>query len=479
MVQTYDRLYIGGDWSRPHGQRTIEILSPTTEEVVGTVPEADEVDIDTAVTAARRAFDDPSGWANWDPSQRAEAMQRFATELDKRSDRLADLATEQMGMPTSLAKQSEAVAPSVLLRYYADLITRTPAEETRSSITGGTTLVRRLPIGVVAIIVPWNFPQTLTFAKLAAALAAGNTAVIKPAPQTVLDAHLVAEAAHAAGLPPGVVNTVPGGSDVGAYLVSHPGVDKVSFTGSATVGRAIGRICGELLRPVTLELGGKSATILLDDVDLAANMEQLFGCTLLNSGQTCYIGTRILAPRSRYQEVVDAFAALVTTIPVGDPFAPETAVGPLATRNQRDRVEGYIAKGREEARLVAGGGRPGGKDRGWFVEPTVFADVDNSHTIAREEIFGPVLSIIAFDNDEDAVRIANDSDYGLGGSVWTADHERGLAIAKRIQTGTVGVNGYGIDFANPYGGVKASGMGREFGPEGLSGFQQIQSVYLG
>lgn len=478
MDQSYDTLFIGGEWVRPHGTRTLDLVSASTEAVIGSVPESAEADVDAAVAAARSAFDDPSGWASWEPEKRADALERFASALDKRAEGIARAVTAQMGMPTAIAQASEAVTPQVLLRYYAELIRKTSAEESRQSMMGGTTLVRRCPIGVVAAIVPWNFPQTLTFFKLAAALAAGNCVVVKPAPETVLDSYLMAEAVQEAGLPPGTVNIVPGGMEVGAYLVSHPGVDKVAFTGSTVAGRAIGEVCGRLLRPVTLELGGKSATIVLDDADLAASMESLFACTLVNSGQTCMLGTRILAPRSRYGEVVDAFAALAGALVVGDPFDPGTHLGPLVSRRQRERVEGYIAQGRDEGRLVVGGGRPAGLDRGWYVEPTIFADVDNGASIAREEIFGPVLSVIPYDNDADAVRIANDSEYGLGGSVWTADQERGLALAKKVQTGTVGVNGYLIDYANPFGGVKASGLGRELGPEGLASFQQVQSVYL-
>lgn len=478
MATSHDTLFIGGQWMPPHSARTLDVVAASTEGSIGTVPEAGEADVHAAVSAARQAFCDPAGWAGWEPGRRSEALLRFATALDRRAERIADAVTAQIGMPTRLARQAEAVTPQVLLRYYAELLGRTPAEEIRPAMLGGTTLVRRQPFGVVAAIVPWNFPQTLTFFKLAAALAAGNTAVLKPAPETVLDAYLVAEAALEAELPPGVLNIVPGGPETGVLLVSHPDVDKVSFTGSTSAGRAIARLCGERLCPVSLELGGKSATIILDDADLASNFEKLFACTLMNSGQTCVLGTRILAPRQRYDAVVDTFAALAASLVVGDPFNPGTHVGPLASRRQRERVERYIAAGRQQARLVVGGGRPAGLDRGWYVEPTVFADVDNRDTIAREEIFGPVLSVIAYDGDDDAVRIANDSEYGLAGSVWTSDPQRGLAIAKRIRSGTIGVNGYVIDYANPFGGVKASGFGRELGPEGLAGFQHLQSIYL-
>jgi acyl-CoA reductase-like NAD-dependent aldehyde dehydrogenase len=267
---------------------------------------------------------------------------------------------------------------------------------------------------------------------------------------------------------------------VGAYLVSHPRIDKVAFTGSTAAGRSIAETCGRLLRPVTLELGGKSAAIVLDDaeLDLATIGQKLFQATLLNNGQTCFLGTRVLAPASRYDEVVDTFAALADSLSVGDALDPSTQIGPMASDRQRERVEGYIAKGRSEgARLVVGGGRPAGRDRGWFVEPTIFADVDNNHTIAQEEIFGPVLSVIRYTDEDDAVRIANDSDYGLGGSVWTSDNERGLGVARRVQTGTIGVNTYLPDPTAPFGGVKASGLGRELGPEAIGHYQQIQSIF--
>jgi acyl-CoA reductase-like NAD-dependent aldehyde dehydrogenase len=345
---------------------------------------------------------------------------------------------------------------------------------------GGTTVVRREPIGVVGAIVPWNFPQTLSATKYAPALAAGCTLVIKPSPETVLDSVPLAEAAVAAGIPAGVINIVPGGREIGAHLVSHPDVDKISFTGSTAAGRIIAESCGRLLRPVTLELGGKSAAIILEDADLDLSKigQDLFQATLLNNGQTCFLGTRVLAPLSRYDEVVDTFAALAGSLKIGDALDESTQIGPMASDRLRDRVEGYIAKGKAEgARLVVGGDRPAGKDRGWFVEPTIFADVDNNHTIAQEEIFGPVLSLIPYTDDADAVRIANDSDFGLAGSVWTADRDRGLRVARRVQTGTIGINHYLLDPNAPFGGVKASGLGRELGPGAIAHYQQLKSIY--
>ncbi len=473
-----DAVFIGGDWAEPHGARRISVIAASTEEAVGSVPEGTEADIDSAVAAARAAFDEPDGWAAWPVEDRAQALERLAAAIEARAEETARRVSLQNGMPISIALQTEAVFPAVLARLYAGMIRQSVLEEDRVGLLGGTIHVLHKPVGVVGAIIPWNFPQALTMFKLAPLLAAGCTTVIKPSPETVLDSLLLAEAVIEAGLPPGVVNIVAGGRELGAYLVEHPGVDKVAFTGSTAAGRSIARRCGELLRPVTLELGGKSAAIVLDDADLSQSAEALFAATLLNNGQTCYLGTRVLAPRARYDEVLEVFAGLAGALEVGDSLDPDTQIGPMVSARQRERVEGYIERGRDEgARVVAGGGRPEGQDRGWFVQPTVFADVENSHTIAREEIFGPVLAVIPYDGIDDAVGIANDSDYGLGGSVWTADPQRGEAVARRVQTGSIGINHYTIDPAAPFGGVKASGLGRELGPEGLAAYLQLQSIY--
>ena len=475
----FDRLYIGGEWVAPSGSARFEISSPSTEEPVGSAPDCSAADGDAAVAAARQAFDDPSGWSHWEPARRVEVLDRFATAMEARSEQLARLVSAQNGMPVSISSQLEGAFPAVLLRYYGQQIQEWPLEQTRINPFGGRTLVTQEPVGVVAAIVPWNFPQALAFMKLAPALAAGCTVVVKPSPETPLDCFIVAEAAQEAGLPPGVVNFVPGGRELGAHLVSHPGVDCVAFTGSTAAGRTIAETCGRMLRPVSLELGGKSAAIVLDDADLTGHMEQLFGACLMNNGQTCWLNSRILAPRSRYDDVVDAFAALAGGVTVGNALDPATQIGPMTGARQRERVEGYIAKGKSEgARVVVGGGRPENLERGYFVAPTILADVKNSDTVAREEIFGPVLSVIPYDSDDDAVAIANDSDYGLGGSVWTSDHERGVAVARRVQTGTIGINGYANDPTAPFGGVKASGIGRELGPEGLAHFLTVKSIYL-
>ncbi|GAF45000.1 aldehyde dehydrogenase [Rhodococcus wratislaviensis] len=475
MTIDYTDLYIRGAWARPSGDSTIPVISPTTEQRIGSVPEGTETDVDDAVDAARAALTD---WASWTAAQRAEVLGRFADELESRAEDTAARVSSQNGMPITLARQFEGGFPPVLLRYYAEMAAK-QEDEIRPGMLGGSTLVTRSPIGVVGAIVPWNVPQAITFLKLAPALAAGCTVVLKPSPETVLDAFLMAEAAIAAGLPPGVLNIVPGGRDLGAYLVAHPGIDKVSFTGSTGAGRAIGRTCGELLRPVTLELGGKSAAVILDDADLTANLESFYGATLLNNGQICWLGTRVLAPRSRYSEIVDTISDLAKGLTVGDPLSDTTQMGPLVSSRQRERVEGYIEKGRSDGgRVTAGGGRPADTTHGWFVEPTVFADVETGHTIAQEEIFGPVLSVIPYTDEAEAIAIANHSDYGLGGSIWTADPERGAQFARGVASGTVGINGYSNDPTAPFGGIKNSGLGRELGPEGLASYQQLKSIYL-
>lgn len=478
-VTEHGTLFIGGQWREPNGREKITVVSPNSGEEIGSVPLANHADIDSAVSAARKAFDDPSVWSGLEPAERAAHLRRFADELEARGEQIASLVSSQNGMPVTIAGQMEAVYPATLLRYYADLIEKqTP--DLREGMMGGVVEVQRQPIGVVGAIVPWNYPQSLAAFKYAPALAAGCTMVIKPSPETVLDSVVLAEAAEAAGLPAGVVNIVPGGRDEGAYLVEHPEIDKVAFTGSTAAGKKIAEVCGRLLRPVTLELGGKSASIVLDDaeLDLETIGNDLFVSTLVNNGQTCFLGTRVLAPKSRYGEVVDALTAFAGSMAVGDSLDPATQIGPMATQTHLGRVEGYIEKGRAEGgRITTGGGRPEGRDGGWFVSPTVFADVNNSDTIAREEIFGPVLSVIQYDDDADAVRIANESEYGLGGTVWSSDPERARNVASRVNTGTIGINRYIPDPVAPFGGVKHSGMGRELGPEGLAAYQNLKSIY--
>jgi acyl-CoA reductase-like NAD-dependent aldehyde dehydrogenase len=456
------------------------VRSARTGQAIGSTISATTEDVDRAVAAARRAFDAPTGWASWAPAERAACLDRLAGALDARADATARLVSEQNGMPIAVSNQIEGQFPSTMLRYYAGLVREQQTETRQPGMFGGTTRIHREPAGVVAAISPWNFPQTLAAQKYGPALAAGCTVVLKPAPETVLDAHTVAEAAMEAGLPPGVLNIVPAEAGASAYLVGHPGLDMVAFTGSTPIGQRIAEICGPLVRPVILELGGRSAAVILDDadIDLSRVGQALFGAMLINNGQTCFLSTRVLAPRSRYSEVVDTLAGFAASLTIGDPLDPATQIGPLVSERHRGGVETAVAKGiADGARLVTGGGRPAGLDEGWYFEPTVLAEVDNSWPVSRDDIFGPVLTVTEYETEDHAVALANDSDYGLAGTVWTADPDRGLSIARRIRTGSVGVNGYLPDLGAPFGGVKHSGIGRELGPDGLAAYQRTKSIY--
>ena len=472
-----DSLYIGGNHEKPSSSDVIEVRSPFTEQVVGRVPEAREADVDRAVAAARKAFDE-GPWSRSTPDERADVLDRLLASLQKRGAEIATTITSEMGCPMSFSHAGQVFATNMVLDFYAKLARTFAFEEKRPSMIGSA-IVRQEPVGVAAAIVPWNVPLFTIMLKLAPALAAGCSIVIKPAPETPLDAVLLAEALDEAGVPKGVVSIVPAGRAVGEYLVTHPGVDKVGFTGSTAAGRKIAALCGERLRRVTLELGGKSAAIVCDDADFNAVIPQIVGAGTMNNGQACVAQTRVLFPRSRYAEGVEALAAAVAKLRVGDPSDMATEIGPLVAERQRERVLGYIDKGKAEgARCVVGGGRPKGFDRGWFVEPTLFADVDNRMTVAREEIFGPVLCAIPYENEADALRIANDSEYGLSGSVWTRDPARGLAIARRVRTGTYNVNFFMMAMTSPFGGFKASGLGRELGPEGLRAYLEAKTICL-
>ncbi|AKK26878.1 aldehyde dehydrogenase [Mycobacterium sp. EPa45] len=470
---TTGTLFVGGKL-RP-ASAAAPVFEAATEEVLGTAGCADTKDIDDAVAAAHGP--QARAWSATEPAERVDILRRFAAALGARASTTATLVSRENGMPISLSRGANGAFPSALVGYYAKLVANNEVEEIRPALIGHT-IVRREPVGVVAAITPWNYPQALAVMKLAPALAAGCRVVLKPALETALDALVFAEAAMAVGLPPGVLSVVPGDAAAGAHLVSHPGVDKVAFTGSTTAGRAIGAACGQLIRPVTLELGGKSAAVILDDADADLTIAGLRSASFANNGQTCHLSSRILVPHSRYGEFVDAIAALADNLIVGDPLDDCTEVGPLVSAAQRDRVLGYITAGiAGGAKLVAGGKAPRDHPRGWFVAPTVFAEVGNADRLAQEEIFGPVVVLIPYRDDEEAIAIANDSDFGLAGTVWSKDSERATNIARAIRTGSVGVNDYQLDIRSPFGGVKASGLGRELGPEGLAAYQVLKSIY--
>jgi aldehyde dehydrogenase (NAD+) len=470
------RFFIDGEWVEPRGSETHRALEAATGETLGTAALATDADIDVAVRAARKALDH-GPWGRTTAAERAEYMHRFAAALAARADSTSALVSQENGMPIGLSAAFNGAAPAGLLQMYAEVVKALPLEEVRPS-QAGATIVRREPVGVVGAIAPWNYPQVLAMMKIAPALAAGCTIVLKPSPETALDSYVMGDAAKEAGLPPGVLNIVLGGREAGASLVSHPNVDKVAFTGSTATGRIIGAECGRLIRRVTLELGGKSAAIFLDDGDVETFIAGIGMASFMNNSQTCTTQSRILVARSRYDEVVEAVAEYTRGLNIGNPLDPSVTLGPMASEQHLQRVLGYIDIARNSnARLVSGGGRPASQDRGWFVEPTVFADVDNNDRLAREEVFGPVMAMIPFDDDDDAVAIANDSNYGLGGSVWTADEQRGLDVCRRVRTGTIGINYYLLDLGAPFGGMKDSGIGRELGPEAINGYLEYKSIY--
>ncbi|WKG03823.1 aldehyde dehydrogenase [Mycolicibacterium sp. HK-90] len=472
-------LGIEADWSLDGDPAdTVEVISPHTEQPIARVAAAGPAEVDAAVAAARAAIDQ-GPWPRLDPAERIGVVRHLAEIYAGRRGEMAQLISAEMGAPISFAQRAQVGLPTMMMSAFCDLAETYPWRETRAGFFGSDVHVRKNPVGVVAAIVPWNMPQFLIVTKLVPALLAGCAVVLKPAPESPLDAAFLSAMLKEVGLPEGVVTVIQGDATVGTHLVGHPGVDKVSFTGSSAAGRAVAAAAVANLTKVSLELGGKSAAIILDDADPATVAAGVRSASLSNSGQICNALTRIVVPASREQEFVDALADRMTGLVVGDPADPATDLGPLVSQRQQQRVRDYIDLGRQEgARLVCGGtDLPDGVDAGWYVRPTLFAGADNGMRIAREEIFGPVLTVIGYRDEDEAVAIANDSDYGLAGSVWTADTDRGIGIAERVQTGTFGVNqGYTMDPFAPFGGIKDSGYGRELGREGLEGYLDTKSI---
>ncbi len=473
-----DRFFIDGDWVAPSSDARITVVNPATEEVFIQVAEARAADVERAVSAARAAFD-RGPWPRMSHQQRAGYLREIAKRLTVHADRLADLWTGEVGIVRGLAGAFLASAPSAF-ESYAALADRFPFQERRTPQMGGNVgyLVRE-PVGVVAAIVPWNFPLLLAVHKIAPALLAGCSIVLKLSPEAPTSGYVMGEIAQEVGLPPGVFNVLTAEREVSELLVRHPGVDKVSFTGSVAAGKKIGAICGERIARCTLELGGKSAAVVLDDYDLDTAADTLSSVTPLVTGQVCAALTRVIVSKHRHDRLVDALAARFGSVKVGDPFAKDTAMGPLAMARQRDRVEGYIASGvKQGAQVATGGGRPPHLGRGFYIQPTVFGHVGNEMTIAREEIFGPVLCVIPAKNEADAVTIANDSPFGLNASVFTHDADRAYHIARELRSGTVAQNAFRADYSIAFGGFKQSGIGREGGAEGLMPYLETKTLIL-
>jgi acyl-CoA reductase-like NAD-dependent aldehyde dehydrogenase len=476
----HGQLVIGGGLVDPlEDGGTIEVVSPHTEQVIGRVPHASRADVDRAVATARQAFDEGRGqWPSTPLAERIAVVTRIKDAVAARYEEIARLISLQNGSPYSWSVMGQALAAVMVWDAAIRVATDFPYEERRPGVMWPL-VIRREPVGVVAAVIPWNVPQFTAAAKLAPALLSGCTVILKPSPEAPLDAYLLADIAREAGLPDGVLSVLPADREVSEYLVGHPGIDKVSFTGSVAAGKRVMEVASRNLTRVTLELGGKSAAIILPDADLAAAVPGIVGAAWMNNGQACVAQTRILAPRSRYDEIADAFAAAASALVVGDPLDPATQVGPLVAARQRQRSLDYIALGQQEgAKVLTGGGRPASQPTGWYVEPTLFGEVSNTMRIAREEIFGPVICLLPYDDEPDAVRIANDSDYGLSGSVWAADIEHGIDVARQVRTGTYCVNTFALDMLGPFGGYKSSGIGREFGPEGYSEFLEHKMIQL-
>ncbi len=477
-LRNTDRFFIGGEWVKPSSDAKIDVIDSGTEELYFRVAEAQAADMSRAVEAARRAFDE-GPWPRLTHAERAEYLRAIGASLRGRADDLSQIWPRESGILHVIAPFFAADAAATF-EYYAGLADTFAWEEPARPTAGGEFgLIVREPVGVVGAIIPWNVPIGLLAVKIAPALIAGCTVVLKSSPEAPGEGYLVAEAAEAAGLPPGVLNVVTADREVSELLVRDERVDKIAFTGSTAAGRRIGSICGERIARCTLELGGKSAAVILDDADIATAAANISAAECFLSGQVCSSLTRIVVPRRRHDELVEALAGTFSQVRVGDPFSPETQMGPLVASRQRDRVEGYIAKGvADGATLATGGGRPKSLDRGWYVEPTVFGNVDNSSVIAQEEIFGPVLSVVPAQDEQDAIRLANETIYGLNASVFTGDVNRAREVARQLRSGTVGHNHFRTDFGIAFGGFKQSGIGREGGLEGLHHYLEVKTVIL-
>ena len=472
-MKAYDKLYIDGAWVAPSGKGTLDVINSTTEAVMATIPEGDASDVDRAVKAAKAAF---PAWSQTSVQDRAKFLARINEGLTARADEIANIVSEEVGMPKMLSKLIQVGLPQGSFAVNAQL-----AEGYKFEEEVGNSLIVKEPVGVVGCITPWNYPLHQIAAKVAPALAAGCTVVLKPSEVAPVNAFILAEIIHDVGLPNGVFNLVSGvGPVVGEAMASHPDVDMISFTGSTRAGRRVSELAAQTVKRVTLELGGKSANIILDDADFEKAVADGVGKCYLNSGQTCSALTRMLVPRDRLAEAEAIAAKTAETFTTGDPFEATTRLGPLVSAVQRERVRGYIQKGVDEgATLVTGGAEaPEGLDKGFFVRPTVFSNVTRDMTIAQEEIFGPVLSILPYDSEEEAIEIANDTIYGLAGGVWSGDQERAKKVARQLRTGQVEVNGGGFNLMAPFGGFKQSGHGRELGAFGLEEYLEIKSLQL-
>jgi aldehyde dehydrogenase (NAD+) len=472
-LRARETVFIGGEWVEPSGADPIEVVNPTSEETIATVPGCTPVDVDRAVEAAREAFE---GWSRTPREERARLIGAIAAGLEARADELAAMIAQELGMPLKLSRM---VQVGLGINHFAAM----PAlmEQVAWEEEVGNSRVLREPIGVVGAITPWNYPLNQIGAKVAAALGAGCTVVLKPSEVVPLNAFALAEVVEAAGLPPGVFNLVSGtGPVVGEAIAAHPGIDMVSFTGSTRAGRRVSELAAESVKPVAMELGGKSPNVILDDAELGKAVPDGVAKCFLNSGQTCSALTRMLVPRQRLAEAEEIAKATAETFTPGDPFEPASRLGPLVSETQRERVRGYIGKGIEEgARLLTGGAEaPTGLEHGYFVRPTVFSEVEPEMTIAQEEIFGPVLAIQPYEGEDDAVRIANGTAYGLAGGVWSGDRDRAIGVAKRLRTGQIEINGGAFNPLAPFGGFGQSGHGRENGKFGLEEMLQVKSLQL-